>query len=83
MGRQRHELQLALPARPFARHFEAPRRKPVGDAWACSCKAGELIDVRKPTYSVALFVRMTAFPAAAEDPACSAAVARQMNLWSA
>ena len=41
---------------------------------------GEPIDVRKPTDSMALFLRLTAFPAAAKDPELFRAVARQVNL---
>ena len=41
---------------------------------------GEPIDVREPTDSMALFLRMTAFPAAAKDPDLFRAVARQVNL---
>ncbi len=41
---------------------------------------GEPLDVREPTDSMALFLRMTAFPAAAKDPDLFRAVARQVNL---
>ena len=41
---------------------------------------GEPIDVREPSDSMALFLRMTAFPAAAKDPDLFRAVARQVNL---
>jgi 2-polyprenyl-6-methoxyphenol hydroxylase-like FAD-dependent oxidoreductase len=41
---------------------------------------GEPIDVRDPSDSMALFLRMTAFPAAAKDPDLFRAVARQVNL---
>jgi len=41
---------------------------------------GEPIDVRDPTDSMALFLRLTAFPAAAGDPELFRAVARQVNL---
>ena len=41
---------------------------------------GESIDVRDPNDSMALFLRLTAFPAAANDPDLFRAVARQVNL---
>jgi 2-polyprenyl-6-methoxyphenol hydroxylase-like FAD-dependent oxidoreductase len=41
---------------------------------------GEPIDVREPTDSMALFLRMTAYPAAAKDPELFRAVARRVNL---
>jgi 2-polyprenyl-6-methoxyphenol hydroxylase-like FAD-dependent oxidoreductase len=41
---------------------------------------GEPIDVRNPGDSMALFLRLTAFPAAAKDPELFRAVARQLNL---
>ena len=41
---------------------------------------GEPIDVRTPTDSMPLFLRLTAFPAAAKDPELFRAVARQVNL---
>lgn len=41
---------------------------------------GEPIDVRDPTDSMALFLRLTAFPVATKDPALFRAVARQVNL---
>ena len=41
---------------------------------------GEPIDVRDPTDSMALFLRLTAFPAAAKDRDLFRAVARQVNL---
>jgi 2-polyprenyl-6-methoxyphenol hydroxylase-like FAD-dependent oxidoreductase len=41
---------------------------------------GEPIDVRKPSESMALFLRMTAYPAAAHDPDLFRAVARRVNL---
>jgi hypothetical protein len=43
---------------------------------------GEPIDVRDPTDSMALFLRLTAFPAAATDRELFRAVARQVNLLS-
>jgi len=42
---------------------------------------GEPIDVRDPSDSMALFLRMTAFPAAAKDADLFRAVARQVNLF--
>jgi len=41
---------------------------------------GEPLDVRKPGDSMALFLRMTAYPAAANDPELFRAVARRVNL---
>jgi 2-polyprenyl-6-methoxyphenol hydroxylase-like FAD-dependent oxidoreductase len=41
---------------------------------------GEPIDVRNPTHSMALFLRMTAYPAALKDPDLFRAVARRVNL---
>jgi 2-polyprenyl-6-methoxyphenol hydroxylase-like FAD-dependent oxidoreductase len=41
---------------------------------------GEPIDVRTPADSIALFLRMTAYPAAAKDPDLFRAVARRVNL---
>jgi hypothetical protein len=41
---------------------------------------GEPIDVRDPTDSMALFLRLTAFPTAAKDPELFRAVAQQVNL---
>jgi hypothetical protein len=41
---------------------------------------GEPIDVRAPGDSMALFLRMTAYPAAAKDPDLFRAVARRVNL---
>jgi hypothetical protein len=41
---------------------------------------GEPIDVRDPGDSMALFLRMTAYPAAARDPDLFRAVARRVNL---
>ena len=41
---------------------------------------GEPIDVRDPSDSMPLFLRMTAFPAAAKNPDLFRAVARQVNL---
>ena len=41
---------------------------------------GEPIDVRRPGDSIALFLRMTAYPAAAKDPDLFRAVARRVNL---
>ena len=41
---------------------------------------GEPIDVREPSDSMPLFLRLTAFPAAAKDPDLFRAVARQVNL---
>ena len=41
---------------------------------------GEPIDVREPSDSMPLFLRLTAFPAAAKDPDLLRAVARQVNL---
>ena len=41
---------------------------------------GEPIDVRDPSDSMALFLRLTAFPVAARDPELLRAVARQVNL---
>jgi hypothetical protein len=41
---------------------------------------GEPIDVREPSDSMALFLRMTAYPAAANDPDLFRAVARRVNL---
>jgi 2-polyprenyl-6-methoxyphenol hydroxylase-like FAD-dependent oxidoreductase len=41
---------------------------------------GEPIDVREPRDSMALFLRMTAYPAAARDAALFRAVARRVNL---
>jgi hypothetical protein len=41
---------------------------------------GEPIDVRDPGASMALFLRMTAYPAAANDPDLFRAVARRVNL---
>jgi len=41
---------------------------------------GEPIDVRDPGDSMALFLRMTAYPAAAKDPDLFRAVARRINL---
>jgi 2-polyprenyl-6-methoxyphenol hydroxylase-like FAD-dependent oxidoreductase len=40
---------------------------------------GEAIDVRDPNDSLALFVRLTAYPAAMKDPALFRAVARRVN----
>jgi len=41
---------------------------------------GEPIDVRDPSHSMALFLRMTAYAAAAEDPDLFRAVARRVNM---
>jgi hypothetical protein len=41
---------------------------------------GEPIDVRDPASSMALFLRMTAYPAALKDPGLFRAVARRVNL---
>ena len=41
---------------------------------------GEPIDVRDPGDSIALFLRMTAYPAATRDPDLFRAVARRVNL---
>jgi hypothetical protein len=41
---------------------------------------GESIDVRNPRDSMALFLRMTAYPAAIKDPSLFRAVARRVNL---
>ena len=42
--------------------------------------AGEPIDVRDPSDSIALFLRLSAYPAAAHDPELFRAVARRVNL---
>ena len=42
---------------------------------------GQPIDIRDPKDSLALFIRMTAFPAAAQDPEIFRAVARRVNLF--
>jgi hypothetical protein len=44
---------------------------------------GEPIDVRDPGASMALFLRMTAYPAAANDPDLFRAVARRVNMLDA
>lgn len=41
---------------------------------------GDPLDVREPGDSMALFLRMTAYPVAAKDPDLSRAVARRVNL---
>jgi 2-polyprenyl-6-methoxyphenol hydroxylase-like FAD-dependent oxidoreductase len=41
---------------------------------------GESIDVRDPSHSIALFLRMTAYPVATKDPELFRAVARRVNL---
>jgi 2-polyprenyl-6-methoxyphenol hydroxylase-like FAD-dependent oxidoreductase len=41
---------------------------------------GEPLDVRDPGHSMALFLRMTAYPAAVKDPDLFRAVARRVNL---
>src|SRR5205823_12986671 len=41
---------------------------------------GEALDVREPSDSMALFLRMTAYPAAIKDPHLFRAVARRVNL---
>ena len=41
---------------------------------------GEPIDIRNPDDSMALFLRMSAYPAAAKDPQLFRAVARRVNL---
>jgi len=42
---------------------------------------GEPIDIRNPDDSMALFLRMSAYPAAAKDPQLFRAVARRVNLF--
>ena len=42
---------------------------------------GQPIDIRDPSDSLALFIRMSAFPAAAQDPEIFRAVARRVNLF--
>jgi hypothetical protein len=41
---------------------------------------GEPINVREPSVSIALFLRMTAYPAAAKDAGLFRAVARRVNM---